>query len=91
MNNIKQKDSNSHEIKRLEFGDPFGIQYSDISRLFGKSPDKSLELLPIYKARWDDIEPLVNWIINNTEYKVININEIYPEKYTYRCIVYFMK
>jgi hypothetical protein len=83
---IDFKKDTEHAIKRLRFEKGSTIYDIDIEFLFGKVPDNSLHLLPISGILWNRVFPLIDWILNNTEYKVVGVNED-----SYCFTIYFTK
>ena len=64
-----------HALKRLSFYKSSTVYDYDIEILFGKVPEESLKLLPVSGMYWNSITPLVDWILNNTEYKIVGVTE----------------
>lgn len=83
--------SNNHKVIRIEFNNSRSVFISQMENIFGEKIHDINDIFPISTINWDKIEIFINWVINNTDYTVLNINDFKIDTYNCKVIIYFMK
>jgi hypothetical protein len=70
MNDLEKNTFTTHEIQLLQVGQYCSVTKDSIINKFGSAPDW---LDKISGSYWNDIKPLIDWILSNTPYTIVGV------------------